>query len=330
MFARFSGNDRKIVAGIKLPVDTSFVKSVLNLARRTEMSVSFVHVVEPMYLAGSTYPGEYVSINIAKMAEVQRIEDANIQLKKVMEEFQEDYSFETKVLVGNPSEAIRSESFAMQASLVVAGVKAVSRRFVPKGFSTAVGLMAESSIPVLTIPEGNTFAFDSSRLTLLVADDLTPTSADVVPTVAELAGTLKNSELIHFHSHPETKGRLKRWAEQISNIMAINEFEYDFSINHDSIVEDTEKQISKQLKARVEVPISYLEKNDVAYIQRITFGDVAEELSGTIKSTNPDFIAFGRHHFLHKQPFAIGKVPFYSMLEFEKPVLLVSNIARLS
>lgn len=330
MLARFRGKERKIVAGVSLPVNDNFVKAVISLAQRTQMSLTFIHAIEPMTAIGPTYPGEYLSISMTKLADSQRAHEAKKQLERSLEGFREDYNFNIRVLLGHPAEAIRSESMSQTASLAVTGVKHSSKRFVPRGFSTAVDLMAQSSIPVLAIPEGGATDFTGKRLTMLIADDLSQTSADVVPTVAELAGTLKNVELVHFHSHPETRGHLQRWAEQLDEIMEANEFDYDFSMDHSSAVKEIEKRIGQKLNDRLEVPMSFLEKNDVSYQQKIVFGDVADELSAHINGINPDLLAFGRHHFVHKQPFSIGKIPFYAMLEFGKPVLLVSNVSRIS
>ncbi|MEZ4743845.1 MAG: universal stress protein [Bdellovibrionota bacterium] len=330
MFERFRGKERKIVAGIKFTaIVDEYIKSVISLAKRTDMSLKFTHVVEQWTSASVIYPGEYISSGIAKAAEEQRTKEATNELQKTLKPYLSKGEFETSVHVGRPGEALKSDALISRASLIVCGVKPVSYRFVPRGFSTAIELMTESSIPVLVIPEGKFYDFNGEKFTVLVCDDLSQTSADVLSTAGELSGAFRNVTLHHLHIHKESKEQLLTWANQVFEMMITRDLEYDFEIDKHSIVSNTEKAIHKKMDKRLEIPQSFLNLNNVSYTQEVRFGDVFDELTQSIKSLNPDLIVFGRHHFLHKHPVSIGKVPFYAMLNLNIPIMIVSNIGHL-
>lgn len=330
MFERFKGRDRKIVAGLK---DTgtveAYIESVVSLAKRLDMSLKFTNVVEPRNSLPILHPGEYVRSGLSQAAEEKRISETIMRLEEVLKPFLGKWEFEKSVQFGRPAEVLKSDALSSRASLVVCGVKSTSQRLVSKGFATATELMAESSIPVLVIPEGKVYDFNKKVLNVLVCDDLTQTSAEALPVAAELSGSLRNTKLHHLHIHGESKQQLVDWARQISDMMMTRDLDYRFVVNKDTIVAETEKAVYERMAKRLDISPSFLKMNSVAIEQEVRFGDVFDELTKSIESLSPDLIVFGRHQFLHKYPVSIGKVPFYTMLNLDLPIMVVSNIGQL-
>lgn len=330
MFERFHGKDRTIVAGIKFtPGTKDFLSSLISLAERTDMSLKLTHVVEPWRSPGIVPPGEYVSPYIVRQAEEKRLKEAQETLEYTVKNIQGKIPLSTHVLSANAADGIRSDALTSRASLVVCSIKPMSHRFIPQGFSTALAMMAQSTIPIMVIPEEKNIRFTQDRLTILICDDLTETSAEAVTTAAEFAGSLQNCNLVHLHVHPEPTHKLVEWAVQISQMSQTKDLTYGFPIRQETIVEETEQAIRKKLTERLLVPAYLLEQSKVSYEQKTKFGSVFEEITSVVKSIKPDLIVFGRHYFVHKHPVSIGKVPFYAMLSLDTPVMVISNLARL-
>ncbi len=332
MFQRFKGKDRKIIVALKeVEGNDDFIKSVISIASRTNMRLCFTTVIEPRNTNVAIYPGEYINASIQKLAEKKAIKDKTKQLNDQIKPYRQEFEdIEIKVLAGNAAECINAEAVSSAASLIISGVKQSSHRFIPKGFSTAISLMANSSIPVIAIPEGKFFDFNNKKVRIVVADDLSPTSSEVLPTCAELAGSFENTEIIHTHIHHETKEDLMSWADDISEMMITKGIDHSFPISRETVVLDMEEGIKQTMINRLEIPTSYLMKNEVQYNQHVSFGEVFEEMSRLVEDKKPQLIAFGKHHFLHKHPISIGRVPFHTMLSFKTPVLIASNAARLT
>ncbi|MEZ4743788.1 MAG: universal stress protein [Bdellovibrionota bacterium] len=337
MFDRFSGKNRHIVAGIKFtPTTTDYIKSTISLARRSNMSLKFTHIVEPWNQGPMVYSNTSPTQRLSTLNEESRLKSAKKRLDEAIKPFLKEYDIETSVHIGQVAETLKSEALTSRASLLVCGIKPIAHKFVPKGFTTALELITSSSIPVLALPEEKIYDFagdkkQEKKLTILVCDDLSPSSHDALPTAAELAGALKKSELLHLHIHKESKENLIKWAEQVASYTpTLRDLQFDFPIKKETIVANTEKAITDSMSKRLEVSQAILEMQKVDYNRKIAFGDIYEKLQEVIKETNPDLVVFGQHHLIHKRPFSIGRIPFYSMLNLELPILVVSTLGHLT
>ena len=332
MFERFSGKERSIVSGVKLSsLNPLYVDNCMEFAHRSNMSLKFTHIVKPWLTHKRIYPLENLSPRLVKHAEQKSLEEAKEKMRRVFLELPcNKESFDTEILLGRTGEKLRQSALSSRSSMILCGVQSPPHRLLPKGFSTSVNLMSESSLPVLVIPENKGQCFKKKKLKLLVCDDLTETSSDVLPVSQEIAGGLKNTDIVHLHIHQETKNKLKSWANQVSAMSITQDLEFSFPINEQTIASDIENAIKSKLKDRSKIPLACLKGSYVSYNQLVGFGDVLTELGKTIESEKPDMIAFGRHHFFHKSPVGIGKVPFYAILNFGVPVLVISNIDQVA
>ena len=330
MFERFRGKERTTVVGLKLDANCQhLIDSSLSLAARTGMALKFTHGVLPWSSAPPIYAGEQTSQSIAMVAEQARHRDATQKMAELLKPHLAQQELSSSVLVGRPAETVTSEALASQSSLIVCGVKPVSHRFVPQGWSTALELMAEASLPVLVIPDHKAYDLAKDRLTVVAWDDLTEAAAEALPTAAELAGAMKNVDLRHVHVHKETKEELEAFADTMASLMASHRLDLEYRLNKETIAAETEQAILKQMQRRREVPDSFLKVNQVSFTQKVVFGDVLEQMSQLVKEHKPDLVVFGRHHFFHRHPFSFGKVPFHTMLNLEVPVLVAPHLAHL-
>lgn len=333
MFDRFSGAQRNMVAGIALmDSDFNFVSSLNALAVRTGMSVHLVHVIEPWTAEYSNafFPGEYTSSRVAEFAETKRIERAESKLKELATAFSPDVKCTFSVEVGSIVNALTQEANRQRASLITCSLIQGEPKFLPRVFSTPLNLMAEANVPVLIIPNETSLDFSDRHLRLLVCDNLEEASRSAIGTALELSLALKETDLIHLHVYPKPANDLKKWANDVLALMTEHRLPVNPGFSPEQVIENTEKEVKTKLALRLGFEKDLLEtQGNGNYRQLVCFGEVDAEIHAVVKNESPDIVVFGRHHLIHKKPFAIGKVPFSAMLTVEKPILMVPSSLQL-
>jgi len=331
MFDRFKGKDRRLVVGLEFNESSAaLLANAASLAERTGMGLHLVHAVEFSHLVySSAYPAGYAAAKLALMNEEHLHEVAKEKLAEYVSSLGRDLPVAVSVLSGNAAEVLQAQASAHGASAIVCGFTGTPRKYRPLGLSTVLSLMGHSRVPVLVLPTNNPlpdFARDR-ELTITVADDLREASAEALTTACELAANLGHSRLVHLHVHGQTPREIEEWAGRIVESLIIHELEPEATMGKRDPVAETTQNIESQLIHRLGFMKNLLEAEPgCRYRTDIRYGVVTEQLHHAVEEQHTDILVFGKHRLLHKRPFTIGRVPFYAMLNMNRPVMVASTL----
>lgn len=326
MIYKFNGPKSKIVAGVKTPIDDKFfLSSLMSFAQRSKMSIQACEAVDPWISPATIYPGEYLFYEAAQAAEESNLETKENTLSELFKPYREVNYIETEAMIGKPADVLRTAATSKNAKLIICGVKRSSSAFIPNGFSTALSLMSHSPKPVLLIPHDEKFDFSKKDLKILVSDNLRENSSNLITSLGNLACKLEACKLIHFHCYSQSKDDLRSWIDLISISLANRDPKENIPLpeSHESIIDRTSQTILNKLKERFQLSEKRMDESGLLYEPQMSFGKVFEELSQIVEREQPDILAFGSHHFFDGGPATLGKLPFYAMLGFGLPVLIV-------
>ena len=301
---------------------TSALKAATSLCKRTGMRLRLVSAIEPALMYNLQFqPSEMYDFTAISRAESDdlkaQMEDELLQYAKTLEL---DSKVETAVIVGQAAQVVLSDAVVSGASLIVTGATNGSHRFVPKGLSTALTLMAESPIPVLVVKENSQLNFHGKSLNIVVADDLSAHCERAVLDAFDLAVALGDTDVHHVYANSLTMENFARNVEKLRELRKDDAAAY---ISPTDLWEKTHSNLHERLQLRAPGRALFLEAAGGHYWPEIRDGSVESALEKAIETTSPDLIVFGRHQSFHRRPFAIGRVPFHFMMSIDRPILVV-------
>lgn len=323
MSKRFKGKDATVVVAVGADKHAeSLVKIAGGLCKRTGMQLRLVQIAE--YWAGRSWPRE-ITLEGPLAEAITAVEDESLRvahghLRRLAELVPRGIDVEVNAIAGFPADGVMADAMANHAALIVTGASKGSHRFVPKGLSTALSLMSESSVPVLVIQEGMTIDFDKPNLSLVVADDLSDHSEAAVMTAFDFAAALGRVALKHIHVNSLTEENLKISLEAATAASHAGSLRV---LSSGEIYHMAIQALETKIRNRAPGRKTLLDAANGAYEARVVTGDVVDEIHKTVQETNPDLLVFGRHRAFRRKPFLIGQVPFHAMLLPSKPVLVV-------
>jgi len=328
MYENFAGKNRRIVVAVNADSPKDYLPEfAANIAARTGMTLRLLHVIEYTSVGSpAAYPDGYVFARTSIETRDELIETAIGTLNSIKSKLQakRDIVVEINTAMGSVAENLQAEAVSTNASLLICGAKATSHRFVPKGLSTALGLMSDSPKPVIVVPEDSVSDFSNQYLTILASDDLTDNSAEAVTTACELAVNLGNATIAHLHIHPQTRKQIEDQAQKVIDVMLNNEVELEEFFARERVFENVTNNIKAAMSKRVGILNKVIDMSDhTTYRREMRFGDIVEQFGEVVDEVKPDLLVFGRHQFVHRQPWSLGKMPFYGMLNLHRPVMIV-------
>ncbi len=252
-------------------------------------------------------------------AEEESISNAKKELEKIAASIPKTISVKMDVTVGFPNESIRAYSLANDIDLILVGGSTAEYRFIPKGMSTALSLLSESSCPVMLIPKSWNNAWNNPSLKIQLADDLSANSEAAVHSTVALATLLKGASINHCHVNPLSKEIL---GNAMSGAFAASHTPKG-AIKADEIWDLAMSKLMKKLVARTSEFKERMEQHNTSIRHTILQGEPLGSLLDLAHKENPDLLAFGRHRAWHKDSMSLGNIPFHSMLKSGKPVIVV-------
>jgi nucleotide-binding universal stress UspA family protein len=180
-------------------------------------------------------------------------------------------------------------------------------------------LMARTEVPVLVVPDTrkNTHP-PNGMIRFLIADDLAPSSLPAIKVVTDLVALGIRGDVLHLHVAPTPS------AGHTADVDRSWEIWPGISIE-DRLYNDHHEHLLDRLHARAEPLRSKLMARRGRYAAELWQGNVREEISRAAAIHQPDLTVFGRHHFLKRQPFSLGQMPFQSMLGLDSAVLVAPD-----
>ncbi len=320
----------QIVAAVAFDQQTeAIVRAVTSLARRFEMGVHLVSVVEP------TLANPWIQLSRAEMAyfpiypgvdEADR-QDKTTRMADLARRFELPFPVTTSVTYGLKAQTIISEAIAKRANVLVTGFDPESYRLSLTGMSTALMLLADAPLPVLAVTVETAPDFNKPRFKVLIADDLTETTQEAVRMGYEIASGLEHAEVRQTYIHGDFRELLRsRWEEFKSRFP-----DKDCgTLTPDSLWETEQQTLLAKATAQ---GAPFRKKAELAHVKINldvrTGTDVPEEFRNVAKEFAPDLVVFGRHRLLRSRPFLIGRMPFRTMLQLRQPVLVVPPTSEL-
>lgn len=296
----------------------SLLKFSKSLVDSLGSSAHLVHVVEPRY-RGNMGVGEFMSYEAIRAVEVNEVEESKNSLKGYKEEYFPNNG-DLDVGFGNPSDEILTISKYKKSSLVLCGKGESSYKFIPSGFSVPLSLMSDSNIPVMIVPN-NAKIWKKEGLNILICDDLSDGSKEAILFSKDLARKQKGSSIHHINiiedHHFGLVDAIKTLKDKINPNNYVYDQEYDAKEYQKSMKEKAEKELLQRMGSN--------EDKNFSYKSSVLLGWMAEELRRIVKKEDIDLVVFGKHKFIHKKPFGIGKMPFNAMLELDIPVVVVPS-----
>lgn len=320
MFEKFRPKQTRAIVGVNFDEYTDeFLESVAGFARATQFKITLVHVWESKdyYAPLSTSP--YLGFRSA-LYEVER-EDLEKRLGQMAEKLS-GVEVTAKVVAGHPPERLQAEAIAEDASLIILGANRGRYNLMPSMFSTALELAAQSPKSVMVIPPGSREHWNDHPWRLLVADDLQDHSWAAIHAAGEFCTHAKGFAFHHFHAHKVAKTTMRQAAGKILEAMTQGRIPFDDTFSEETYLKTIEGDIREKLAKRLGAIKSILEASGSRYHEHIKYGDIKECMDEVICDIDPHMIILGRHEALHRKPFTLGKMPFYTMLYSEIPLLI--------
>jgi nucleotide-binding universal stress UspA family protein len=227
----------------------------------------------------------------------------------------------THVLLGYPAESIRAHAVTIGAELIVLGGAADDYRYVPRGLSTVLGLMADAPCPVLVLPRGNTGSWSNKTLKAILADDLQPESDNGVFVAYEWVAALGHTELNHVHVNQLSKEDL----QDALTAAAAAAHTPEGALNLDTVWTAAMKSVEEKLVSRAPGRKHLVEARGGSVKTTLLQGDPVDTILKLADEIKADLMIFGRHRTWRRKPFAVGQLPFHSMLRSRRPVLIAEH-----
>jgi nucleotide-binding universal stress UspA family protein len=324
MTKRFMNPKGKILVPINLDATSGpILKAAGQIAKRTGLGLEVIHVSE--YWVGRSWPTEMMlggpMGGMVTAIEDETMDVATSRLKTLIKEHLPGVDVQSDVLLGYPAEAIRAHAVTTHAEVIVLGGAAQDYRFVPKGLSTVLGLMADAPCPVLVLPQGKPCDWSKKTLQAVLADDLKPESDSGVMVAYEWASALGSTELLHAHVNQMSKEDLKG----ALTTAAAASHTPEGAMSVDTVWAASMKSIEDKLKNRAPGRAQLLEARGGHVKTQLIQGEPIEAIFKLAEDTKADLMIFGRHRTWRRKPFAIGQLPFHAMLSSHRPVLITEH-----
>jgi nucleotide-binding universal stress UspA family protein len=285
------------------------------------MRLRLVAVIESELDEAALTPVEmYDFTAIARLANQASKDLAAEELKAVAARIELDSPVTSTVVVGSVAPAVIAEAVTSGSALIVCGAARGSHRFVPKGISTALGLMADAPVPVLVMNDICPLDLRQTQQSLLIADDLSANCAGVPVTACNLAIAIGHTDVHHVHVNALSMETLASAAEKSIAMHGEMIFkDVGPSVLWEIVQRDLQEHIIRRSKGAGERIVAA----GGQYCAKLRNGRVESELEKAVEATQANILVFGRHHSLHRKPFAIGKVPFHMMLAHNRALVVV-------
>jgi nucleotide-binding universal stress UspA family protein len=324
MTKRFMNPKGKILVPINLDESSGpLLKAAGQISTRTGLSIEVVHVSE--YWVGRTWPTEMMlggpMGGLVSAVEDETMDIAHNRLKDIVKANLGTTTVGTHVLLGYPAESIRAHAVTIGAELIVLGGAADDYRYVPRGLSTVLGLMADAPCPVLVLPRGNTGSWSNKTLKAILADDLQPESDNGVFVAYEWVAALGHTELNHVHVNQLSKEDL----QDALTAAAAAAHTPEGALNLDTVWTAAMKSVEEKLVSRAPGRKHLVEARGGSVKTTLLQGDPVDTILKLADEIKADLMIFGRHRTWRRKPFAVGQLPFHSMLRSRRPVLIAEH-----
>lgn len=311
MLARFPSSKAKIGVAVSFDERLEQVLTVAQrLGRMTGCSLRLIHVCDPWtksYLATAVEAGPPDLVNALKE------ESARIAGRRVtaLARTLGDHC-EVAVAAGDVVKCLAEDAESNGVGLLVVGASKGGLASTSMGFSTAVSLISESTVPVLVVNEEACLELARDGLNIVVADDFSDVALEGLALGFALAQAVRGSTLVHAH------------VETYSDLQLFRKGKAQAKVSPNQISGMLQSAEAKLLE-RCGDRAGRLEADGGHYQMEVVAGSVPDELERTAVACRADLTIFGQHRVFHRHAMQVGQVPFKAMLSQNRPVIVVPH-----
>jgi nucleotide-binding universal stress UspA family protein len=296
------------------------VRAGAALARHLGKRLCLLHVVEPWIEGQNALPMGLVDPlwNAMQSVTTDARQVALGKLDALASRHAGGLNARTAVLSGKAPQLLGREAVAMGSGLLLMGVgQGTDRRVFG---STTMSLVSSSPVPIAVIgPSGPERPFEG-RQTMLLADDLGPSSDGACELGLELAASLGLGEVHHAHV---TGLSLEVLQSALATALAASHTPADTGTSAEAVQRQILVDVERRLGARALPHLEECQRAGCAYAAHAVVGNVAEQVAILAKEHGATVAVFGRHKVVHTDPFFLGRVPLRAMLAVGCPIIVV-------
>ncbi len=322
----FMDQNQYVVVAVAFDRHTmSLSHAAAELCRKTGKRLCLAHLVEPWaeLPTSRAFGGDDDPLwNVTQAVEASSRDQAEDRFQEIIEALGPGTDPRIEIRNGKPAVELAAIAADVGAALMLVGADYGNVKFLPRGFSTAMSLMASATCPVCVM-DGNTpthFLHDPARL--LLADDLGPEAEAAVAFGYGLAAAMERSEVHHVHVNGLTFDSLKAG---LNTAAATAHTPLDAVASSEEVYDALISRLKEKLEARAQPHRDYLDAAGGQIVTEVLTGDVNEQIGSLTASVEPDLLIFGRHQAYHSGPFFLGRLPFRQMLAQKRPIVVVPN-----
>lgn len=318
----FKNPKGKILVAVNLDEGSGpLLKAAANLAEKSQSELAVLHVCD--YWVGRTWANDMmlsgsVMMNLAESAEAEALRAARTRLSDLLSANVKGVEVQSEVVLGFPDESIRAHAVTTSADLLMLGGTSSDYRFVPSGLSTVISLLSEAPVPVIVIPKNWKGSWNTDRMRIMIADDLSSHGEAAVHAGYELSVRLGGCSLFHTHVTQMSKEAL---SAAIDTAAAASHTTAG-ALNSDEIWAATMSSLEKKVHSRAGEYQSQLSANGTRSTVSILHGNPSDAVLKYAADEKPDLLVFGRHRTWRRKPFVLGQLPFHGMLKSNLPVMV--------
>ncbi len=220
-----------------------------------------------------------------------------------------------------PAQGILAEAEAQRASLIILGAGTKADKYLMRGYSTALTTMAATTVPVLVIGGQCETDFSSSRLRMLLADDLREITEAGMRSSIEWIKKLGVIDLMHVHIEEMDLSRVK----QVLGTAAVElRSTVEWQRLSADLLHSLDLALKERLRNRIPGVDDYIGSRNGTLqreVRRCAF--VREEIERAANEFQADLLVFGRHEKVHHRPFMVGRVTYQAMLSQKRAVMVM-------
>jgi nucleotide-binding universal stress UspA family protein len=304
----------------KILVATSFdehlealLQSAEHLSHLTGASVRLLHVCDPWAKSFLSSVADAGATDLVDALKKEAMRIAANRLDSISRSFSKDVKVETKVVSGDVAKLIADDAKESGCGMILVGASKAGVSGTIQGFSSAISLVMESSVPIMVVNKEAMFDPKQKGPTLLACDDFTEVAGAALEVGFSLASSIKGSTLVHLHveSYGELPSHVKLRDSKTNSSITPEQLEH---LNR--VVE------SKMIERASDWP-ARLESKGSRYEMQIVTGNVPDEIERSAVASRADIVLFGQHKVFHRKSMHVGKVPYKVMLDQNRPVIVV-------
>jgi len=291
----------------------ALLQSAENLARHTGASIRLLHVCDPWAKSFLSSVADSGAMDLMGPLKEEAIRIATRRLDSIRRSLPGEIKVETQVVSGDVAKLIAEDASESGSNMILVGASKGGVAGTIHGFSSAISLVMESSVPVMVVNKDAMFVPREKGATFLACDDFTDVSMAALDAGFSLAKAIKGSTLVHLHV--ESYGELPHHGK-------LKDPKTNAAITPEQLAIINRQVEDKMLERSADWP-SKLESAGSRYELEIVSGNVPDEIDRSAIAHRADIVLFGQHKVFHRKSMHVGKVPYKVMLAQNRPVIVV-------